>query len=76
MHTVNIHEAKTNFSKLVDAAMEGEEIIIAKAGKPAARLVSYKTTRPKTFGVLKGKITISADFDEPLSDEIISDFEG
>ena len=77
MATVNIHEAKTQFSKLVDAAMRGEETLIAKAGKPAAKLVSIAA--PKTerkFGVLKGKIRISKDFDAPLSDEALAGFEG
>jgi prevent-host-death family protein len=77
MATVNIHEAKTQFSKLVDAAMRGEETLIAKAGKPAAKLVSIVT--PKTrrkFGLLKGKIRIARDFDAPLADEVLAGFEG
>jgi prevent-host-death family protein len=77
MHTVNIHQAKTHFSKLVDAVMEGEEIIIAKAGKPAAKLVPIKPIKPKRcLGVLKGKIKIANDFDAPLPDDISADFEG
>lgn len=59
MTTVNIHQAKTNFSKLVDAVMQGEEIIIAKAGKPAAKLVPIALSKPKRKpGALKGKIKI------------------
>jgi prevent-host-death family protein len=77
MATVNIHEAKTQFSKLVDAAMRGEETLIAKAGKPAARLVSIVAPKPKRkFGILKGKIRISRDFDAPLADEVLAGFEG
>jgi prevent-host-death family protein len=73
---VNIHEAKTHFSKLVDSVRHGNEVIIASAGIPVAKLspISEKIERP--FGVLKGKIKISKDFDEPLSNEILSDFEG
>jgi len=76
MHAINIHDAKTRFSKLVDAAMRGEEIIIAKAGKPAAKLVPFSVKKKRKFGVLKGQIRISDDFDAPLSDEILKEFEG
>jgi prevent-host-death family protein len=74
--TVIIHDAKTQFSKLVDAAMRGEEIIIAKAGKPAAKLAHYVVKKKRKFGVLKGKMRISDDFDAPLSDDILKEFEG
>lgn len=75
--TVNIHEAKTHFSKLVEAAMEGEEIIIAKAGKPAARLVPLKSHRPGIrFGLMKGEIGIADDFDAPLPEDLQRAFEG
>lgn len=76
MATFNIHEAKTQFSKLVDAAMRGEETLIAKAGKPAAKLVSIVVPKARRkFGVLKGKIRISRDFDTPLADEVLAGFE-
>jgi prevent-host-death family protein len=77
METVNIHEAKTQFSRLVDAAANGEEIIIAKAGKPTARLVPLERVKTKRrFGALKGKIRIGDDFDAPLPDDLIAAFEG
>jgi len=77
MAIVNIHEAKTHFSKLVDKAMHGEEIIIGKAGKPVVKLIAIQTTQPKRVpGALKGKIRISDDFDAPLSADILEDFEG
>lgn len=77
MATVNIHEAKTQFSKLVDAAIRGEETLIAKAGKPAARLVSIAAPGVKRkFGALKGKVRIARDFDAPLPDELLAGFEG
>jgi prevent-host-death family protein len=75
MKTINIHAAKTHLSALVEEAAEGEEIVIAKAGKPVARLVALeKPDFRKTFGMLKGKIRISGDFDEPLPPEILKGF--
>jgi len=77
MGIVNIHDAKTQFSKLVEAVTHGEEIVIARAGKPAARLVPIQAPRPlRTPGLLKGQISIAADFDAPLPDEIQAAFEG
>ena len=77
MSTVNIHQAKTQFSKLVDAAMRGEETIIAKAGKPAAKLVPVKSAKAaRKPGFLKGKIRIASDFDAPLPDDLLDAFEG
>jgi len=73
---VNIHEAKTHFSKLVDSAIHGNEVTIAMAGKPVAKLVPIKKKPERLFGVLKGKIKIAKDFDAPLSDEFLEDFEG
>lgn len=72
---VNIHAAKTQFSKLVDRAAAGEEIVIARAGKPVARLVPLATTQtPRRFGFLKGQIKIAEDFDAPLPKEILDLF--
>jgi prevent-host-death family protein len=77
MRTVNIHEAKTQLSKLVEAASHGEGTIIAKAGKPAAMLIPITPNKIKRhFGGLKGQVKIAADFDKPLPDNIIADFEG
>ena len=78
MRCVNIHVAKTHFSKLVEAAMEGEEIIIAKAGKPAAKLVPLGGTKHRgiRFGLMKGEIDISEDFDAPLPEDLQRAFEG
>lgn len=77
MHIVNIHEAKTQFSKLVESAINGEETIIAKSGKPVAKLVPIFPEKPKRrLGVLKGKIKIADDFDAPLPDDVLSSFEG
>lgn len=77
MTIFNIHQAKTNFSKLIEAVMQGEEIIIAKAGKPAAKLIPITPSKPKRKpGALKGKIKISEDFDAPLPEDILNQFEG
>jgi prevent-host-death family protein len=63
---VNIHEAKTNFSRLVERVIAGEEIIIGKAGKPVAKLIPYEQPAPpkRKPGAWKGKVWISPDFDE------------
>jgi len=77
MQTVNIHEAKTHFSRLVDAAAAGEEIVIAKAGKPTARLLPVEHPKAaRRFGALKGKMRIADDFDTPLPDDVVAAFEG
>ena len=77
MRTVNIHQAKTNLSKLIDAVAHGEEIIIAKAGKPVAKLVPITAIKLKRKpGALKGKIKIAKDFNAPLPDDILDGFEG
>ena len=77
MRTVNIHAAKTQLSRLVDAAAAGEEIIIAKAGKPLARLGPLVEPRTKRrLGILAGKLRVPEDFDAPLPDEVIEAFEG
>jgi prevent-host-death family protein len=77
MQTVNIHDAKTNFSKLVDQAAAGEEIIIAKAGTPMARLVPLQKEKRKIqFGVLKDEIKMKDGFYDPMSEEEIALFEG
>ncbi len=65
--TVNLHAAKTQLSKLVDQAAAGEEIVIAKAGRPMVRLVPVQEkSERRGFGRDKGKITIHRDFDDPL----------
>lgn len=73
---VNIHEAKTNLSRIVDDVAAGAEVVIAKAGKPMARLVPFvSTARPKKLGLLKGKIRVPDDFNAPLDDTTLATFE-
>lgn len=65
MQVVNIHQAKTNLSKLIEKILAGENVVIAKAGKPVARLVAYKEKlKPRKAGLWKGKVWISDDFDD------------
>jgi prevent-host-death family protein len=74
---VNVHAAKTQLSRLLDAAAAGEEVIIAKAGKPVARLVPITAVKqPRRLGTLAGKLHVPDDFDDPLPDDIIAQFEG
>lgn len=76
-HTVNIHQAKTHFSKLIQAVVDGEEVIIAKAGHPLVKMSPIKPPKKKLkFGSMKGKIWISDDFDDPLPEDILAAFEG
>lgn len=70
MKTVNLHAAKTQLSRLVDEAVAGEEIVIAKAGRPMVRLVPVSVRKERRgFGADKGKIKIHDDFDAPLPPE-------
>lgn len=77
MSTVNIHEAKTHLSRLLEQVAGGQEIIIAKAGKAVARLVPLDTPpKKRSLGLLKGQLTVPDDFDTPLPDDELSLFEG
>ncbi len=74
---VNIHEAKTHLSRLLVRVMEGEEIIIAKSGKPVARLIALKEQPSNRLpGSAKGRVTIASDFDAPLPEAVLREFEG
>jgi prevent-host-death family protein len=74
---VNIHQAKTHLSKLLRRTMEGEEIIIARAGVPIARLVSVEREKgPRPLDLDRGVYDVPDDFDAPLPPEVIAAFEG
>ena len=75
--TVNIHDAKTHLSRLVERVEAGEEIVIARGGKPVARLVPLGLrTRPRQLGTLRGKIRLAPDWDSPeVNAQIAHDFE-
>lgn len=75
--TVNVYDAKTHFSQLLARVMNGEEIIIAKSGKPVARLSPInKEVVSRTPGSAKGQIFIADDFDDPLPEDIVNTFSG
>jgi prevent-host-death family protein len=78
VQTVNIYQAKTQLSKLVDLASSGTDVVIARNGKPVARLTGLdrKQQRITGFGALKGKGWIADDFDAPLPDDLLAQFEG
>lgn len=77
MLEVNIHEAKTHLSRLLSRVAAGEEVIIARAGKPVARLVPFRQPKGKRpLGIDKGRYEVPADFDAPLADDFLAAFEG
>jgi prevent-host-death family protein len=77
MKLVNITQAKTRLSKLVDVAASGEDVIVSRHGKPLVRITQLASCRKGRikFGVLKGKLKIAADFDAPLPGDVLSAFE-
>ena len=75
MGVFNVHDAKTHLSRILERVAQGEEIIIAKSGRPVAKLVRL-AAEPRKPGRLKGRIRVGADFDEPLPDEILAGFRG
>lgn len=75
LDTVNVHEAKTHLSRLLERVERGEEIVIARAGKPVARLVPVEPVeRRRPMGLYKGRIWMSEDFDEPLPWQVFPGF--
>lgn len=77
MKQMNIHKAKTELSKLIERAEAGEQIVIARAGKPAAKLVPLNRARGhRRLGLLDGKFRIPDNFNAPLPESIIRSFEG
>lgn len=74
---VNVHEAKTHLSRLLQRVESGEEIIIGRAGKPVAKLIPYRPPRgPRTPGGWKGRVWMADDFDEELPEDIARAFRG
>lgn len=76
MLTINIHEAKTHLSRFIEKAAAGEEIIIAKAGKPIAKLVPlHDAPSSRNLGIFKGKLNVPEDFDTALPEEALLQFQ-
>jgi len=76
METVNVHDAKTHFSRLLDRVQDGEEFVIAKAGRPVVRLGPLSRGRKRRLGALDGKLSVPDNFNDPLPSEVIDGFEG
>ncbi len=76
MAVYNMHDAKTQLSKLAERAAQGEEIVIARNGRPLARLMPMPERRPIRLGLWKGQIHMGDDFDDPLPPDIQEAFEG
>ena len=77
METVNIYDAKTRLSQLVDQAAAGEDVVVSRNGKPLVRITRLEAPKRRVkFGVLKGKLNIPADFDAPLPPEVARGFGG
>ena len=73
--TVNVHEAKTHLSRLLGRVERGEEVIIARAGRPVARLLPFDASPSlPTFGVDQGRFVVPEDFNGPLPDDVLDDF--
>jgi prevent-host-death family protein len=73
---VNMHEAKSTLSRLVEEAEAGEEIVLARAGKPVAKLVAIRSGTRRRLGRWKGRVVMSPEFDAPLSAEELAVWEG
>jgi len=77
METVNIYDAKTRLSQLVDRAAGGEDVVVSRNGKPLVRITRLEAPKRRIrFGVLKGKLSIPQDFDAPLPADVLAGFEG
>ena len=77
MTIVNVHEAKTHLSRLLARVEAGEEIVIARRGKPVARLVPHRASRPvRRFGALKGRLTVDDSVFDPLPESELAGWEG
>jgi len=77
VEAVNIYEAKTRLSQLVDIAASGQDVVVSRNGKPLVRITRLDSPKRRIkFGLLKGKVIIADDFDAPMPDEVLAGFEG
>lgn len=76
MSEVSVHEAKTHLSRLLRRVSAGESIVITRGRKPVARLVPVESTTPRELGFDRGKVRVASDFDAPLPEDVLRDFEG
>jgi prevent-host-death family protein len=75
MVEVGVHEAKTHLSRLLTRVAAGEDVVITRSGRPVARLVPVERTGRRRLGMDRGRIVIAADFDAPLPDDVLAEFE-
>lgn len=75
MVTVGVHEAKTNLSRLLQRVASGEEVIITRSGVPIARISAITERRKRVFGQDRGRLTVPDDFDAPLPEDLLDEFE-
>ena len=75
MIEVNVHEAKTQLSKLIRRVAAGEAVVIARAGKPVAKLVPIEPAPKRVFGLDRGHFVVPDDFDDPLPGDVLAEFE-
>jgi prevent-host-death family protein len=75
MATINVHDAKTHFSRLLSRVEGGEEIVIARAGKPVARIVPLEKKKKRSPGTARGRVTVGKKFFEPLPEPVLKEFE-
>lgn len=73
-HTVNVHEAKTHLSRLLELVRKGEEVVIAKAGKPVAKLTAIREAQGRVLGAARGQAIVADDFDDPLPPDVLEAF--
>ena len=77
METLNIYDAKTRLSQLVDKAASGEDVVVCRNGKPLVRITRLEGGKRRVkFGLLRGRLTVPDDFDTPLPDDALDSFEG
>lgn len=74
--SVGVHEAKTHLSRLLDDVAAGQEVVITRRGQPAARLVALEGLAAREFGIDRGRFVVPPDFDTPLDDEVLDEFDG
>jgi prevent-host-death family protein len=75
MREVTVHEAKTHLSRLLRRVQLGEEVVISRGGEPVARLVAIGDRAERRFGIDQGRFEVPADFDAPLPEEVLREFE-
>jgi prevent-host-death family protein len=74
--SVGVHEAKTHLSRLLDDVVAGEEVVITRRGEQVATLVAVRSGSQRKFGTERGRLVVPDDFDDPLPDDLLNEFDG